>query len=148
MFGDLLKGLQNTLGGLLGGGDKGIDTTLILEKIKSGATTAGRETTKMGLELWYVMKAKDTKTMDKVIIGSALAYQFLPNDMISTKDFGVLGTLDNAIALGVAYKRMKKYVTPELEAQAEAQLNKWFSGEKNQNPVAEPAAIPAPETDI
>lgn len=143
MFGDLLKGLQDTIGGVLGGGAGGVDTNLIWEKIKSGAATAGRETTKMGLELWYVLKAKETPMMDKVIIGGALAYQFLPNDLMSTKNMGALGALDNVIALGVAYKRMKKYVTPELEAQAEAQLDKWFGASDKATEMSEPAAITA-----
>lgn len=145
MFGNLLKGLQDSFGGILGKaseGLSGIDTDGILDKIKSGAKTAGRETTKMGLELWYVMKAKETSTMDKVIIGGALAYQFLPNDAISTKDYGVLGTLDNALALGVAYNRMKKHVTPEIEAQVEAQLNQWFA------PKGSPAAESTPELTV
>jgi len=145
MFDNILKGLQGTLGGILGKTGNplsGIDTDNILDKIKGGAKTAGRETTKMGLELWYVMKAKETSTMDKVIIGGALAYQFLPNDVLSTKDYGVLGTLDNALALGVAYNRMKKHVTPEIEAQVEAQLAQWFA------PKDAPAAETTPELTV
>lgn len=139
MFGDLLKGLKDSLGGLLGNAG-GIDqNATIWEKIKSGAATAGRETTKMGVELFLIMKSKDTKMMDKAIIGAALAYQFLPNDMISTKEYGALGAVDNAIALGVAYSRMKKYITPEIEAEANQYLEKWFG------PAQSAAAEPAPQ---
>lgn len=138
MFGELLNGLKNKLGDVLG--NAGIDTELIMQHIKKGAKTAGRETTKIGLELYQVMKAKDTPMMDKTIIGAALAYQFLPNDLISTKNFGAIGALDNAIAIGVAYNRMKKHITPEIQASVKTQLDEWFGVEV---PVAEPAKIPA-----
>lgn len=139
MFGDLFKKITDSLGGVMGNAAGSNQDATIWDKIKSGAATAGRETTKMGVELYLIMKSKDTKMMDKAIIGAALAYQFLPNDMISTKEYGALGAVDNAIAIGVAYSRMKKYLTPAIEAEANQYLEKWFG------PKQEAAAEPAPQ---
>ena len=111
----------------LTGGESPVGNTEdIWQYIKSGAGKAGRETTKMGLELFYVMKAPTTSKMNKVIIGSALAYQFLPTDLLSTKNFGALGMADNALALALAYKKVKDQVTPEISEKVNAQLNEWF----------------------
>ena len=143
MFDNIIKGIKEKLGGAMN--NSGIDTELIWQKIKEGSGKAGRETTKIGLELYQVMKAKDTPFYDKAIIGAALAYQFLPNDMISTKNYGALGAIDNAVTLGVAYSRMKKRVTPEIEASVKAQLDQWFGPEaaaKTPEPVAEIAPQP------
>ena len=107
----------------------------------------------MGLELFYVMKAPTTSKMNKVIIGSALAYQFLPADLISTKNFGVLGMADNALAFGIAYKKVKDQITPEISEKVNAQLNEWFktpqAATQTVAPEAEtitPGAQVAPET--
>lgn len=132
----------------LGGAGLG-NTDEIWQHIKSGAGKAGRETTKMGLELFYVMKAPTTSKMNKVIIGSALAYQFLPTDLLSTKNFGALGMADNALALALAYKKVKDQVTPEISEKVNAQLNEWFKTAPQAAPqaatVEEPVAPASPE---
>lgn len=98
--------------------------------IKKYAKVAGREATRIVLELYYVLRSPDTPVLDKTIIISALAYQLLPNDLMSRKKAGFLGLLDNGAALAVAYSRTKKRVTPEIEIQVNAVLNQWFGYEE------------------
>ena len=105
----------------------------IWESIWASAKTIGRGTTKIALELFYVMKSPDTSVMDKIIIGAALGYQFLDEDLIDRKKHPLLGLVDNGVTLLVAYSRVQANITPEIEAHVEALLDKWFgaSGEDN-----------------
>lgn len=73
--------------------------------IQKYAKKVGIEGTRMVLELYYVLKSPDTPGLDKTIIVAALAYQLLPEDLLSTEDFGILGILDNGAALALAYNR-------------------------------------------
>lgn len=107
------------------------------DKIKDGSKTLGRETTRMALELYYVMCSPNTPKMDKVIIGVALGYQFTPG-LLKKEDVGpILALVDNAITLAIAYKRVKKHVTPEITAQVNAQLAQWFDGGTTGQPAQE-----------
>ena len=99
--------------------------------IKNGAAKAGRTTTKMMLELFYVLKSPKTSTANKAIIVAALGYQLLPKDLLPRKKFGLFGFLDNGITLAVAYNRVKSSITPEIEQQVTNTLNNWF-GENTQ----------------
>ncbi|MBR1769035.1 MAG: DUF1232 domain-containing protein [Bacteroidales bacterium] len=99
----------------------------VLPTIKSSANRLGRATTKMMLHLFYVMKSPQTSVVNKSIIIAALAYQLLPKDVLSVKKFGLLGLLDNAVTLTLAYNRVKSSVTPEIEKATEDKLNTWFS---------------------
>lgn len=94
--------------------------------IQKYAKTAGIEATKTVLELYYVVKSPDTTILDKTVIVAALAYQILPEDLIKTEDFGLLGLLDNGAALALAYNRVKTRVTPQITAQVNAVLGQWF----------------------
>ncbi|MDD5960914.1 MAG: DUF1232 domain-containing protein [Bacteroidales bacterium] len=96
--------------------------------IQKYAKTAGIEGTRTVLELYYVLKSPDTPGLDKTIIVAALAYQLLPEDLISTENFGILGFIDNGAALALAYNRVKSRVTPQIDAQVNAILNQWFGG--------------------
>lgn len=94
--------------------------------IQKYAKTASEEGTRIVLELYYVLKSPDTPTLDKTIIVAALAYQLLPEDLISTENFGILGMIDNGAALGLAYNRVKSRVTPQIDAQVNAILYQRF----------------------
>ena len=100
---------------------------MLWEKIKRNAKRLGRSTTKMILLMYYVLRSKDTPTSAKVIIYGALAYLVLPVNLISTKRFRFLGLADEAIAIAIAYKKVSQHVTPEMEQEAEATLDRWFS---------------------
>lgn len=94
--------------------------------IKSYGAKAGREVTKTVLELFYVMKSPNTGMIDKTLIGAALAYQLLPEDLMPASKFGLLGFLDNGATLAFAYNRVKKLVTPQIENQVGVMLDQWF----------------------
>ena len=79
----------------------------------------------MMLELYYVMLSDKTSKFNKLVIGAALAYQLLPNDLLPKEDYGLLGYLDNATALYLAYKRIKKSVTPEIKQKVDETLESW-----------------------
>ena len=96
---------------------------IIFNHIRKQAANGTKETTKMMLELYYVMLSDNTSKFNKLIIGAALAYQFLPNDFLSKEDYGILGYLDNATILYVAYKRTRKCVTPEISKKVEETMN-------------------------
>ncbi len=93
--------------------------------IKQYAIKAGREATRIVLELYYVVKAPTTPVLDKTIIVGALAYQLLPKDLLSREKFGMLGLADNVATLAIAYNRVKHHVTPEFKTQVEDILNRW-----------------------
>ena len=102
----------------------------LLDGIKRYAVKGGKETTKIMLELYYVMVAKETPSLDKILIGAALAYQTVPTDLLPRSKFGLLGFFDNAAALTYAYKKVKKAVTPEISQKVDATLEKWFGSKK------------------
>lgn len=96
--------------------------------IQKYAKKVGMEGTRIVLELYYVLKSPDTPGLDKTIILAALAYQLLPEDLISREKFGVLGFIDNGATLALAYNRVKSRVTPQIDVQVNAILNQWFGG--------------------
>lgn len=91
------------------------------------ALKAGRVASRPVLLLWYVMKDDNTPTSDKLAIGAAIAYLILPIDLIKFRSNPLLGWVDEAVSIGVLIKKMSKYITPELEARADAQLDRWFA---------------------
>ncbi len=130
---DYVKKLQE---GLTGGN--------LLDKIKAGAQTAGKEGTRLALQLYHVLQAETTPMVDKVIIGAALAYQFMPN-LMDKDSFGpILSLLDNAITLAIAYNRVKAHVTPEIDTKVNEQLAEWFHDEKKDDPTDSPVAEETP----
>ena len=98
----------------------------VWQYMRAYAGEAGREATKVVLELFFVMKSPETSMIDKGIIVAALAYQLLPEDLLSRERFGILSLLDNGVTIAFAYSRMKADVTPEIQAQVEAILDSWF----------------------
>ena len=96
-----------------------------LEYIRRQAVNGSKETTRMMLELYYVMMSDDTSKFNKLVIGAALAYQLLPNDFLPKEDYGVLGYFDNATALYLAYTRIKKSITPEIWQKVDSTLADW-----------------------
>lgn len=133
-----------------GGGDQ------MWQYIQDYAAQSSREIARTVLELFYVMKSPDTGTLDKTLIGAALAYQLLPEDLLPRDKFGLLGFLDNGVTLTFAYNRVKSLVTPQIENQVNAVLIQWFGDESDrpqelphgQTPrgidLTAPAMLPAP----
>lgn len=98
----------------------------VWQYMREYAGEAGREATKVALELFFVMKSPETSVIDKGIIVAALAYQLLPEDLLARDRFGILSLLDNGVTIAFAYSRMKADVTPEIQAQVEVILDSWF----------------------
>ena len=107
------------------------NATSSLEHIKQQALKGTKESTRMMLELYYVMLSDKTSKFNKLIIAGAFAYQFLPNDFLPKGDYGILGYFDNLSILYIAYKRVKKIVTPEIEQKVENTINSWITSANN-----------------
>lgn len=97
------------------------------------AAKAGREATRIVLELYYVVKSPNTPALDKTIIIAALGYQLLPNDLMSNDKYKWLSFLDNGAALALAYSRVKHRLTPQIKNQVNAVLEQWFGVEYSQS---------------
>lgn len=103
-----------------------IDYSSLWNGMKSYAIKVGRVAARPALLLYYVMQSEETPMKDKLIIFGTLAYIILPIDFIKAKKLPFIGWIDEVVSLAVAVQRMQKYVTPEMEAKADAQLDKWF----------------------
>ena len=127
---------MDELSNLFGGAEQ------LWQYIKIYAAKAGREATRVVLELYYVVKSPHTPALDKTLIIAALGYQLLPDDkkLLSREKYGLLGLLDNGAALALAYNRVKTRVTHQIEAQVDAILNQWFGSERPQ--INEPSERP------
>lgn len=98
----------------------------IWQNIKQNAQKVGSGTTRIFLELYYVLKSHDTPFFDKTIIVSALSYQFLPKQLLSKEKHGILGYTDNIVFLMLAYNRVKRRVTPQISVQVDKVIAQWF----------------------
>ena len=98
----------------------------IWQNIRQNTSRVGKGTTRIFLELYYVLKSPDTSFWDKTLIISALSYQFLPKQILSKEKHGVLGYTDNVLTLMLAYNRVKRRVTPQIAMQVDRVLTQWF----------------------
>ena len=98
----------------------------ILGKIGEYAGKIGRASTRPLLLLYYVLQSPNTPKQDKLLILSALSYLILPVDLISARRLPVIDWIDEIIALGTAYRKACRYVTPTMEAKADKVLDQWF----------------------
>jgi uncharacterized membrane protein YkvA (DUF1232 family) len=136
---------MDELSNLFGGAEQ------LWQYIKIYAPKAGREATRVVLELYYVVKSPHTPALDKTLIIAALGYQLLPDDkkLLSREKYGLLGLLDNGAALALAYNRVKNRVTPQIEAQVDAILNQWFgSGQPQIDEPSDRPQIPSGNNDF
>jgi uncharacterized membrane protein YkvA (DUF1232 family) len=90
------------------------------------ARKAGRTTTRPMLLLYYVMKSKETPKADKMLIFSALSYIVFPIDILDAKRLPIIGWLDEIASISVAYQRVCKHITPEMERKVDDILDRWF----------------------
>lgn len=103
-----------------------LDYNELWESICKWGRKAGRVSTRPVLLMWYVMRSKETPRKDKWAIFGSLAYLVLPIDILDAKRIPVIGWLDEVTSLAVMVQKMSKYITPEMQAKADAQLDKWF----------------------
>lgn len=103
-----------------------INYAVLLDRIGGYAIKAGRVTTRPILLLYYVMKSKDTPRKDKLLILSTLSYLVLPIDILDARRIPIIGWIDEIASLSVTYQKVRDNITPEIEAKADALLDKWF----------------------
>ena len=97
-----------------------IDYELLWEKITDYAKVTGRTTAR------HVLRSPETPSSDKMLIVAALSYLVLPIDLISAKRLPIIGWIDEAVSLVYAYKKVCRYVTPEIESEVDNILERWF----------------------
>lgn len=103
-----------------------INTKVFLYKLQEYATKVGRISARPLLLLYFIMVSKDTPRSDKLMILSTLSYLVFPVDLISAKRLPIIGWIDEAFSLSVAYQKVSKNITPEIERKTDALLDKWF----------------------
>ena len=103
-----------------------MDTAVLKDKLQEYAIKVGRISARPLLMLYFIMVSKDTPGSDKLMILSTLSYLVFPIDLISAKRLPVIGWIDEAFSLSVAYQKVSKNITPEIERKTDALLDKWF----------------------
>ena len=95
-----------------------INYTLLWERLRDYATKVGRLSVRPLLLLYMVMKSPNTPKADKLLIFSTLDVKKLP----------VIGWFDEIASATIAYKKVCKHITPAMEAEVDAILDRWFPG--------------------
>ena len=104
-----------------------IDTAVLKEKVQEYAMKVGRISARPVLLLYFIMISKDTPKSDKLLILSTISYLVFPIDLISAKRLPIIGWMDEVFPLSVAYKKVCKNITPEIERKTDELLDKWFT---------------------
>lgn len=103
-----------------------LDYNALRESICNWSRKAGRAATRPVLLVWYVLRSKETPIKDKWAIFGSLSYLILPIDILDSKRLPIIGWIDEVASLAILVQKMSKYITPEIEARADEQLDKWF----------------------
>ena len=103
-----------------------IDTAVLKEKVQEYAMKVGRISARPVLLLYFIMISKDTPKSDKLLILSTISYLVFPVDLISAKRLPIIGWIDEAFSLSVAYQKVCKNITLEIERKTDELLEKWF----------------------
>lgn len=103
-----------------------IDTEVLKEKVQEYAMKVGRISARPVLLLYFIMICKDTPKSDKLLILSTISYLVFPIDLISAKRLPIIGWIDETVSLSVAYQKVSKNITPEIERKTDELLDRWF----------------------
>lgn len=103
-----------------------INTVVLKDKLQVYAMKVGRISARPVLLLYFIMVSKDTPKSDKLMILSTISYLVFPIDLVSAKRLPIIGWVDEAFSLSVAYQKVSKNITPEIERKTDALLDKWF----------------------
>lgn len=103
-----------------------LDYSLLWNNICTWSCKVGRTSARPILLLYYVMVDEKTPRSDRMVILSAISYLILPVDLISARRLPFIGWIDETISLTVAYRKVCKYITQEIEKKADAVLDRWF----------------------
>ena len=102
------------------------------EYIKKGGRATGRPL----LAVYYVMTADTTPESERTNIMIALVAIVFPT---SIEDIlGQLFMVGKGGAAVYAYKKVKKYITPQIKDKVEAKLDEWFHDNVADQPGLEP----------
>lgn len=104
-----------------------LDYQALWKGVAKWSAAAGRAAARPALLMWYVMRSPDTPRKDKWAIFASLAYLVLPIDILDAKRLPIIGWLDEVVSLAVLVQKMSRYITPEIEAKADALLDRIFS---------------------
>lgn len=96
---------------------------VFLNALRTYAIKAGRVTTRPALLLFFVMKSKNMPKADKLLVYSALSYLVFPVDILDAKRLPIIGWFDEIASISVAYQKVCKHITPEMEAKVGAILD-------------------------
>ena len=96
--------------------------------LKDYALRVGRAAAKPVVTFYYVMRSRETTTLEKILIFAAIAYVLSPG-LVSKHVFEWLGLLDDTIAISYVLNKVSDKVTPAVSAQVEATLDQWFGAE-------------------
>ena len=103
-----------------------IDMAVLKDRLHEYALKIRRVSARPVLLLYFVMVSKDTPKKDKLMILSTVSYLVFPVDLISAKRLPIIGWMDEAFSLSVAFQKVSKNVTPEIEWKTDKLLDKWF----------------------
>lgn len=103
-----------------------IDPKVLKDKLHEYAMKVGRISARPLLLLYFIMVSKDTPKSDKLLILSTISYLVFPVDLISAKRLPIIGWIDEAFSFSVAYQKVCKNITPKIERETDALLDKWF----------------------
>lgn len=103
-----------------------INTVVLKDKLQVYAMKVGRISARPVLLLYFIMVSKDTPKSDKLMILSTISYLVFPIDLVSAKRLPIIGWVDEAFSLSVAYQKVSKNITPEIKRKTDALLDKWF----------------------
>ena len=112
-----------------------LDYDALWKRICGWSRKAGRAAARPVLLMWYVMRSNDTPRKDKWAIFASLAYLVLPVDILDSRRLPIIGWLDEVASLALLVRKMSKHITPEMEARADAQLDRWFDSSSGVRPV-------------
>ena len=104
-----------------------IDMAVLKDRLHEYALKIGRVSARLVLLLYFVMVSRDTPKKDKLMILSTISYLVFPVDLISAKRLPIIGWMDEVFSLSVAYQKVCKNITPEIERKTDELLDKWFT---------------------
>lgn len=99
---------------------------VLWNRLSTLAYKAGRTAMRPMLLMYYVMESKETPKKDKLLIFSALTYVVFPIDFLDAKRLPIIGWLDEIVSVSIAYQKICKYITPQMEIKVDEVLDRWF----------------------
>lgn len=97
-----------------------------LSKAKRFAISLGREPLSKAIQMYLVLQSDDVPLWAKLKVMGALGYFISPVDLVPDV-VPVVGLLDDAGVLALAFGMVAMHITPEIKQKAEGLLDRLFS---------------------